>query len=72
MRYQSLFWHYRKCSQLDIERRVQQQQDRRQGLQQRALLQHVTVEVLPILNVRGGHYDADGWRDGQLPVHLPL
>jgi hypothetical protein len=51
---------------------VQQQQDRRQGLQQRALLQHVTVEVLPILNVRGGHYDADGWRDGQLPVHLPL
>jgi hypothetical protein len=33
---------------------VRQRQDDLQGLQQRALLQYVTVEVLPILNVRGG------------------
>jgi hypothetical protein len=55
LREQSLFWHYRKCSQNHFEQygqshdRRQQQQEK--GLQHRDLLQYVTTEVLPILNV---------------------
>ncbi len=51
-----MFWQYRKCSQNHFEQYGhlhdrQQQQQQEKGLQHRDLLQYVTTEVLPILNV---------------------
>ncbi len=67
---QSIFLHYRKCSQIEFElhghqgQQQQQQQQQQKGLQHRELLYYVTNEVMPVLKVGYDGHDEDD--DGSL------